>query len=79
MLIARWRFKLALKQCKANEDKLRAEAIASQLKDKKVVSFWRDVQMIKCTRNKLPNRIDEALNEKDVADLWKKQIFYCSE
>ena len=46
----------------------------SKLRDKKVLLFWRDVQIIKGTKNKLPARIDNAMNEKDVANLWKNKL-----
>ena len=43
----------------------------SKLRDNKVALFWREVQKIKGTKKKLPARLDDAMNVKNVGNLWK--------
>ena len=74
---AAWaRFKLAHKRCKENENNLRAEALVFKIREAKGVLFWHNVKRTNDTKNKLSARIDEAMNEKDVASLWKNK--FCS-
>ena len=39
-----------------------------------MVLFWRDVQRIKGAKNKLSARVDEVMNEKHGASLWKNKF-----
>ena len=47
----------------------------SKLRNQKVVLFRHGVQRVKGTKSKPPTRIDDAVNVKDVANLWKIKCY----
>ena len=72
MRSARAAFKYALRQCRRNEDAMRAEAMSRKLASGDSRSFWR------CATGSggaavRPDRIDGAVGDADVADLWARK------
>ena len=67
-------FKYALRQCRLRENEMRAEALSRKLQSGEVVPFWRDIQSIGKGHCILPERVDEAVGEKEIATLWKDKF-----
>ena len=53
---------------------MRAEALSRKLQSGEVVPFWRDIQSIGKGHCILPERVDEAVGEKEIATLWKDKF-----
>ena len=64
-------FKNALKLCKDNEDHMRAESLAAKLGSKDTISFWAEVRKLPGSKRSLPQNIDEATGDANIAELWK--------
>ena len=78
MRTTRARFKLAFKECRASEAKLRAEAQAEKLLNRDMSSFWADVRKINPRTVKVSNCLDDARGEEEILNLWRnkyKQLF----
>ena len=70
MRTARAHFKLALRECRLEEDRLRTEALARKLTDNDAVGFWNDVKKINPRPLKLTNTLDRVTGESDILSLW---------
>ena len=64
---------MTLKQCKREEEFLRADVLASKLRDGKVVSFWSDVFHVAGRGKKLPHSIHHTSSDKEVSQFWKRK------
>ena len=73
---ARAVFKHALRKCKAEEAKMRAESLALKLQNRDINSFWREVKSLSSRNTALPQRVDNAVGEQEIADLWKAKFSY---
>ena len=72
---SRAEFKYVLRQCRLQEDELRAMALSNKLQDNDFIPFWRDVQSLRGSdRLNLPKRIDDAIGSEAIADLWKNKF-----
>ena len=67
-------FKYALRQCRLHENEMRAEALCNKFQNGEVIPFWRDIQSIGKGRCILPERVDEAIGENEIASLWKAKF-----
>ena len=67
---ARAHFKLALRQCRANEAQLRADGFSASLAANNQRQFWRGIQSVSPKTNKLAQRIGDAVGEEAIAQLW---------
>ena len=80
MLQSRARFKHVLKDCKRNEEQLRADALAQSLSDNDYIQFWKDVNSINNKKAPKAMVINGASGEVNIANMWKehfKSIFNC--
>ena len=66
-------FKAALRRCRANENSLRAEALANKLLSKNNKSFWRDIKSHDDKKQSLPQKIDQVCGHQNIADLWREK------
>ena len=73
MRATRARFKLALRECRASEARLRAEAQAEKLYQKDMKAYWSDVRRSSPTSHKVSNSLDGTEGEKDILNLWRKK------
>ena len=73
---SRANFKFALRQCRANENAHRAEALSMKLQRGNIRSFWRDLHSANRSKELLAQRIDNATSEPQIAQLWKDK--YCA-
>ena len=53
---------------------MRAEALSNKLQNGEVVPYWRDIQSIGKGKCVLPERVDEAVGEQEIATLWKAKF-----
>ena len=68
---SRLSFKYALRQCKQNEDSIRADEYAKSLMDKDMASFWKSIRKSNNVRVPLPSMIDGCTGDKNIADMWQ--------
>ena len=71
MRVSRLRFKYVLRQCRANEEMMRADALAHSLSSRDSTSFWKDVG--KMANNKVPlaSKVENAVGNHEITDMWK--------
>ena len=75
---SRSQFKLALDNCKNNEEKLRNEKMAHSYKNKRYKDFWQDVKSNKKGQLSTPSTIDGESNPQVVANKFStkyKEVF----
>ena len=65
------RFKRTLKECRQNEERLRANAHAKSLFETDMTSFWKDIKNNYNTRFPLAPMVDNCIGEKDICDMWQ--------
>ena len=66
MRVSRLRFKYAFRQCRANEDMMRADALAHSLKSKDSTSLWKDVRKIP-----LASKVGDAVDSAKITNMWQ--------
>ena len=75
MRSARANFKYALRQCRAEENRMRADSLAEKLTLKDGgTSFWKDIRKLQPRNKKLPTSIDDKSGENSIAELWKEKF-----
>ena len=70
MRSTRAQFKFALRECRANEAQIRAEALSQKLSSRDHPKFWKDIQSLNPKTTKTPQRVGEAVGDTDIAELW---------
>ena len=70
MKTSRARFKYALRNCKKNEETCKADALAYDLSQNDIVSFWKKVKQNNIS-SCLSNKIDGITGEREIAETWK--------
>ena len=70
----RAQFKLALRECRASEDRLRTEAMASKLANHDVKGYWKAVKSLSPMCNKLSNKLDSVVGESEICNLWHNKF-----
>ena len=68
----RARFKLCLRWCKAHEQHLRAQSLATKLANGNSYEFWKNLKGLSPAANTLPLRVDNAVGEEQIASVWKQ-------
>ena len=71
---SRAHFKFTLRQCRAEESKIRAEVLSSKLQGGNLVSFWKDVRSLTPSSKMLPQRVDEAVGEQNIVAMWQRKF-----
>ena len=71
MRVSRLRFKYAFRQCRANEDMMRADALAHSLKSKDSTSFWKDVRKMANSKIPLASKVGDAVGSAKITDMWQ--------
>ena len=66
MRTTRARFKLALRECRANEERHKAEGLAAKLTARHMPSFWNEVKNVKGHNCKLTNTLDGISGEHNI-------------
>ena len=73
MRVARAQFKLALRECRASEDRLRTEALAKTLTDKNMTGYWDVVKKLGPKANKLTNKLDDVTGDEQILKMWREK------
>ena len=71
---SRAHFKIALRQCRANEAQLRADGFSVSLAAKNQPQFWKGIQSVSPKINKLAQRIGDAVGEVAIAQQWAEHF-----
>ena len=66
-------FKAALRRCRANENSLRAEALANRLLSKNIKSFCRDKKSHEHKKQSFYQKIDQVSGHQNIADSWREK------
>ncbi|KAI3384051.1 hypothetical protein SNEBB_004870 [Seison nebaliae] len=74
MRAARANFKYALRQCRQEEDRIRAELLSSKLCSGDVAAFWHQMRNIKGSKNVFAKRVDGAVGAKEINNLWRDKF-----
>ena len=72
---SRARFKYALRFISRNKDRMRKEAMAKNLTNKKITEFWKEVSAANNHKTPLPDTINEACGSDEITTLWKKHFY----
>ena len=70
MQLSRANFKYALRCCRNNERKIKADALASDLLNKDIVQFWKHVDMQSSNKLPLANTVGGATGHNNIASMW---------
>ena len=73
---SRARFKLALRRCRQEEDKIRSDKLARKLLNGECRDFWKGIKSLCPNKVSLPGRVDNAHGSVEVAAMWG-QKFEC--
>jgi len=63
-------FKLTLRQCQKDKDRIQADRIANQFLSKSSKSFWNEIKKVNGKASSLSTTIDSVSGEQSIADLW---------
>ena len=68
---SRLRFKYAFRQCRANEEMMRADALAHAQYNRDSTSFWKDVRKMASSKIPLTTKVGDALGNADITAMWQ--------
>ena len=74
----RARFKLALRECRASEARLREEALAAKLTAGDSAGYWRNIKKLNQKTKNYSAKLDHVAGDENIVDLWKckyQQLF----
>ena len=71
MCQSRIRFKRTLRECRQNEEIIRANAHANSLMEKDMTSFWKGIKKDSNARVPLAPMIDNCIGDKEICDMWQ--------
>ena len=71
MRVSRLRFKYVLRQCRANEEMMRADTLAHSLSSRDSTSFWKDVGKMANSKVPLASKVENAVGNHQITDMWK--------
>ena len=64
----------ALRQCKAEEDDMRAESLSCKLQNGNPVAFWQEVRSMTPRARVLPEVVDDAVGKDAITALWRDKF-----
>ena len=70
MRVSRLRFKYVLRHCRANEEMMRADALAHSLSSSDSTSFWKDVSKMANSKDPLASQV-RAVGSHEITDMWQ--------
>ena len=53
---------------------MRAEALSLKMQNSDIVAFWADIRSLSPNSNIIPKRVDDAVGDKDIAELWRRKF-----
>ena len=76
MKSSRSQFKLALRKCRADKNRLASDSLAKKLMNNDSKDFWQEVKKVSCSNIKMQaTTVAGATGAKNICDMWKKH--YC--
>ena len=73
MRVSRARFRLALRRCRNDSDRLMADKLAEKLIAGENYDFWKAINKTCPKRTKLPNKIDDSGGGREIAEMWREK------
>ena len=70
MRVSRLRFKYVLCQCRANEEMMRADALAHSLSSRDSTPFWKYVSKMVNSKVPLASKVENAVGSHEITDMW---------
>jgi hypothetical protein len=67
-------FKLSLRQCKLDKDRIKCDKLAEKLVNKNNNDFWNEVKKIKKNTSSMAAAVGSARGEAAIAQMWKKHF-----
>ena len=64
-----------IRRLKADEERIRNQFLAEHIRSKNQKEFWRDVKKVKGHRKSIPNKIDDAKGDQNIADLFANKFY----
>ena len=71
MCQSRIRFKRTLRECRQNEEIIRANAHANSLMEEDMTLFWKGIKKDSNARVPLAPMIDNCIGDKEICDMWQ--------
>ena len=71
MCQSRIRFKRTLRECRQNEEIIRANAHANSLMEKDMTLFWKGIKKDSNARVPLAPMIDNCIGDKEICNMWQ--------
>ena len=71
MRVSWLRFKYVLCQCRANEEMMRADALAQLLSSRESTSFWKVVGKMANSKVLQASKVENAVGNHEITDMWK--------
>ena len=68
---SRFRFKYSFFQCHANEEMMRADALAHALYNRDSTSFWKDVRKMASFKIPLATKVGDTVGNADITAMWQ--------
>ena len=62
-----------MRECRQNEETIRANAHANSLMKKDMTSFWKSIKRDNNTRDLLAPMVDNCIGDKEICDIWQTQ------
>ncbi len=69
--LSRARFKLALRECRRDEELMKADAMANKLKHNDCAGFWKEVHTHNCKKAPISNIKDGCYEPFAIIDVWR--------
>ena len=74
MRTARANFEYVLRQCRREEEAMRAEALSAKLLSGNNVGFWQDIRSLSPNSVVTPKRVDQVVGDNNIAELWRQKF-----
>ena len=71
MRVSGLRFKYVFRQCRANEEMMRADALAHSLSSRDSTLFWKDIGKMANSKVPLASKVENAVGNHKITDMWK--------
>ena len=71
MKLSRTIFKLVLRECRRNDELMKADAMANKLKHNDCAGFSKEVHTHTCKKAPLSNNIDGCFGPSDIIEMWR--------
>ena len=68
---SRLRFRYAFRECRVNEEIMRADALAHALYGRDSTSFWKDVKKMTSTKIPLATKVGDAAGTANITAMWQ--------